>query len=104
MDMVKVMDMDMVFGSMPAKFIRRAVHNSTLDTSPSKPGRKAKWVMSTARFSFGCWCASEFTTPDDERVIQQSPLFEIGQQPRDGIVGRVAGVEQSRFDIGVVIP
>jgi len=41
----------------------------------------ASWVVAAA---FGRGCAPEFSAPDHQRVLQQTPLFQIRQQPGDG--------------------
>lgn len=48
--------------------------------------------------------SSEFAPPDNERVIQEASLFQIGQQGRGQLVGQRALRPHSPSDVAVVVP
>ena len=60
-----------------------------LDPAPRHPHGEAVAVVVAAGAGgiLGGRLAAELPSPDDERGIEQPPVFEVLQQPRDGPVG-----------------
>ncbi len=48
--------------------------------------------------------AAELAAPDDERVVEQSALFQVLEQARDRLVGRAAVLAVVVLDLGVGVP
>ena len=77
--------MDDVFNGRVAEFIRLAVSGSTFDSTASHPHAEALDVVVTAGSTLALehGCATEFTSPDDQRFVEHPALFEIlNQSPR----------------------
>lgn len=56
------------------------------------------------RIRFDHGCPAEFSTPDDERLVQEPAAFQIEDQRRAGLVGGFAVVADVAFDIAVSVP
>lgn len=78
---VDVIDMNLVDGGRIAYFIRLTVADASFDSSAGHPEREAVGiVIATGRLAgLGNWQAAEFSAPDDERLVQQTPLLQVGQ-------------------------
>ncbi len=48
--------------------------------------------------------AAKFPAPDDQRVVQQAALFEIGEQCRHWFIGAQAGFPHATLEIRMVVP
>ena len=45
--------------------------------------------MIAAQLIIQLWSATEFTRPDDQSSLQQSPLLQVGQQPGNWLIDRL---------------
>lgn len=104
---VKVVDVDGVFDGVVTEFISRSVGQARFHAAPGEPHSEGVRVMVAApcfprNLSHGS--ASEFSSPYDEGVFQQAPLFEVGQQCRSGLVGGEALALVLAVDVCVGIP
>jgi hypothetical protein len=55
-------------------------------------------------FSLTCHTAAEFATPEDERLVEQTALFEIGYKCGTGPIGVPAAGHTPGTQPSVVIP
>src|SRR4051794_36104132 len=67
---VQVVDVDLIFDSVPAELIRGAVNLAAPDAPAGQPHGEAKRVMLAAIVVLGGWGAAEFAAPDHQRVFQ----------------------------------
>ena len=74
-----IMDMNLIFDCMIAKFIGFSVAKASFDSSTGHPHRKALDVVVPTYFSFSLihGCAAKFSSPNDQGIIEHAPLFEI---------------------------
>lgn len=95
---LEVGDVDGVFGDVVADVVGGSV-GSGLDAAASHPHGEGVGVMVSAvvaLFEFGAdvvlhhGCAAKFATPDDEGAVEESTLFEIGNEASDGLVNLAA--------------
>ena len=101
---MQIVDMDLVLHRVPTELVGRAVDDAALHPAASHPHGEAERVMLAPVAAFAGRCASEFTAPDDERVIQHSARFEVLQKAGDGLVRRGAVVRQFLRQIAVLVP
>ena len=76
---VQIVNVDFVFDGVKSQFICFAVNEARLDTAAGEPHGVTVWMMVAPNlvgfgFALHHGRASEFTTPDDQRFIQQ-PAF-----------------------------
>lgn len=92
---VKVMNVDFILGDAESEIIGFAIGESPLDPTASHPDAKALSVVVSAGRGLGSRAgvvflhhgsAPELTAPDDERVVEKSSLFEVGEEARAGLV------------------
>lgn len=88
-----------------AHLIGFAVSDPRFDSSSGHPKGKGVGVVIAAEeghFSsvpvFLHRSSAEFTAPDDEGVIQHSPLFEVGEECGDGLVDGLALVDEAGIE------
>src|SRR5262245_48447971 len=74
---MQIVNVDSVFDGRETEFVGRAVADPALHASTGHPDRETVMVVIAAFLSFGCRRAAELATPDDERFVEQSALFEI---------------------------
>ncbi len=97
--------MDNVFDCVVAEFVRRSVSESTLEATAAQEHRKAFHVMIATRAAFVFLRhrrAAEFATPNDDRIVEHAPLFQVLDERRGGAV-HVGGVLADEFDEVVVM-
>src|SRR5439155_21866502 len=86
-----------------AHLIGGSVNDAPFDPASRQPGREAFGIMVATSRVLRPGRPAEFARPDDQRLVEQPALFQVGDQARDRSVGlpakgRVAG------DIVVGIP
>ncbi|MEY3459406.1 MAG: hypothetical protein RL215_2563 [Planctomycetota bacterium] len=74
---MEIMDMDAIMDGAEPEFVRFAPGHSTANTAPGEPCGEAIVVVIASGAIFGGGGASKFTSPEDERVFEQSALFEV---------------------------
>ena len=92
---VEIVDGGDVLFRLPAECIRGAMGMAALDAGAGEPGGKAFGVVVAAAGAFlESRHAAELSAPHDQRVLEQTALFEVAQQGGGGLVehGTVLGV------------
>ena len=74
---VQVVNMHFVFDRVPAELVGGAVHHAAADAAAGQPHREAEGVMLAAIVAFRGRRATEFATPNDQRVIEQPAGFQV---------------------------
>ena len=82
---VQVVYVDRVTGDVVGKRVGGSIGCAGSHTTTRHPDRKATWVMVAAKalagqFSLAVVSTPKFSAPDDERVFQQAPSFQISDQ------------------------
>src|SRR5262245_34179367 len=76
-----------ILNRVKSQFVGCAMSDSTLDSGSCHPDGKAeRVVIAPTPGAFHPRGASEFRAPDDDRLIQQSPLLQILEQPGDRLI------------------
>ena len=75
---MQVMDVDYVLDSVPAEVVGGAVDHASPYAAAGQPHREAERMVLAAVLSLGRWCATELTSPQDERFVEQPTGLEIG--------------------------
>ena len=101
---VQVVDVNLVFHRMQAEFVGFADDLSAFYASPRHPhGEPGRVVVATVPF-FTHRGASEFSTPDDQRFVQEATGLEVGHQTDDGKVDLSAKLGMVALHLGMAIP
>lgn len=84
--------MNTVFGDIISEIVCRAVIHTRLDACACYPHREAAWMMIAAiiitrQLALGIIGAAEFTAPNDQRILQQSVRFQVGDERITGGTG-----------------
>src|SRR5437773_3406338 len=102
---VQVMNGDLVFDGVEAILVGRAVNHSALDATTGEPNRKSvRTVVAAGGRALCDRRAAEFSGPDHKRLIKQSATLEVGEQPRDRLVGRQSHFCMTFFQLVVLVP
>ena len=86
---MEVMNVNLVLGGVVTKLVGRSVSHPGFRPTASHPHREAvRVVIAPPRFShhLGNGRAAELAPPDDQRVLKQPTLFEIGNQGRHRLI------------------
>src|SRR5438270_13824962 len=91
---VQVVDVDAVFDRVHAQLVGGAVHQAALHSAAGEEHGKARVMVIAAGlgtlFQLGVRSAAKLASPDDERVIEQTALLQVGEQRRRRLVGVLA--------------
>ena len=83
---MQVMNVHFVFHGRGAEFIARAVDRSAFDAATREPGGESLVIVIAPGVGVAVAIADRLTAklaaPDDERAVQQSALFEVGEKRR----------------------
>lgn len=106
---VEVVDVDGVADNVVAEFVGFTVRDATFHSATRHPDREATWVMIPAEVGLGEFAlavdgATEFARPNHKGVVEQAPLFQIGDESVAGLVGVEALTLNAIGQIGVLIP
>ena len=103
---VDVGDVVAVFDGVEAELVGRAVGDAPLDAAAGHPDREAERMVVAAVGSLRAGRAAELGRPDDDRLVEQAALLQIGQQPGDRLVdlGALRGVILPQVAVGVPAP
>ena len=101
---VEVVDLDFVFDGLVAPVVGCSVANPRFDAAPSHPGGEAEGVVVAPISALGEGGASEFAGPDDERFVEKSEFFQIGDQGGDRLVDGFAIFTVTVDEIVVLVP
>jgi hypothetical protein len=88
---LQVVHVDRVLGDVVAEVVGRAVGEARLDAAARHPAGEAARVMIAAVVGRGELAlrvvrAPELAAPDDQRVVEQAALFQVGDQRVAGAV------------------
>ena len=103
------MDMNGILGDIVAEVVGFAVDNTWLDASTRHPDRETTAVVisprtGTTQLSLTVDGSPELSAPDDERVVEQSPLFEVLDQRRDRLVALPCQSAMILLQVVVTVP
>ena len=106
---VKVKDVDGVLDDVIPEFARFAVDEVRLDPAAGHPNRETARVMIASvigggEFALGIIGASKFAAPDDERIVQQTALFQILHQGGAGTIRLEALLGDPFGQVAVLVP
>src|SRR5262245_48409533 len=102
---VKIMDMDLLFGSREAEVVGGPVGLASSDASPGHPhAESARIMVSPAVSALAGRRAAELAAPDHERFVEQASLLEIGQESGHWLVGFSAMERVVGMDVAVRVP
>lgn len=98
---VEVANVNDVFLGFVAEFVGRAVTEAGLYAASGHPHGEAfdMVIASGAAFALEHGGASEFASPDNEGVLEESALFEIGEEG----VGRLVRVLAADFHVFIEV-
>ena len=89
---------------MITELIRLAVDRAALHSAAGEPDTEAEGIVVTAVTALGKGCAAELSGPDNESLIEESALFQIPEQPGDGLIDLLGHVPVSFFETAVLVP
>ena len=89
---LEVVHMHRIFDDVVAELVRLPVGEAGLDAAAGHPDGKTAGVVVAAVIVFGELALrvvgpAKLAAPDDERVVEQAPLFQIDHQRGGGLVG-----------------
>ncbi len=98
---VEIRDGDWLLNRFISEIVGVSMRQTALDRAARNPQTESKLMMIASVFSLGHRRTSEFATPDDQRVLEQAPLFQIGQERGCRPVGFPANVAQTGLGVCV---
>src|SRR3954454_23931686 len=92
-----------------AELVGLAIDRAALDAAAGHPDGETARVMIAAEavgldFALAVRGAPEFAAPDDQRVVEQPALLEVGDERLAGLIDFLALVRQALGQAAVVIP
>ena len=106
---MEIVDVDRVFHNIIAEIVSFPINLATTTTSPRHPHRETAWMMVAAVVFFGqpplrINCPAKLTTPNDQRLIEQTPLLQILNQSITGLIDVTTLAGKPASHIRVRIP
>ena len=101
---VDIVDVGGAFDGALPDFIGGADSLTAPDTASGKPHGEAPGVVIATVTFLVKRRATEFPAPDDERVLQHAPAFEVFEEACDGFIGGFAPLAVIGFEVGVRVP
>src|SRR5439155_19088988 len=107
---VEVVDVHLVLDRLEAELIGGAVRVTSLDAPARQPdGKAVRVVVPPVGPGAGCLKlhggrAAELAPPENERVVEHSPLLQVLEERSDGLVRLAGKLPQVGLDVVVVIP
>src|SRR4051794_12723636 len=88
---LQIVHRDWILNHIVAQIVRCTIGDSRLDPAPCHPnGKTTRMMIATVtrgcKLSLAIFCPAKLTAPDDQGVIEQPALFEIGDQAVTGAV------------------
>ncbi len=89
---VEVMDADAAFDGTEPEFVGGTVSHAAADTGAGQPDAEAVVIVIATELGFAAiaqfdgWGSTELTAPEDEGVLEETALFEIGHEGGDGAI------------------
>src|SRR5438132_1489936 len=84
---VKVVHAHAVTCGFPANFVSFAVRDSTFHSATGHPDEKPVRVVVPTIAFFGDGHAAELATPNDESLVEETALLQIGEKGGDRLIG-----------------
>ena len=100
---MKVVHVDFVFDCGKAEFIGCPVGHATFNSTASEPNGEAVIIVVTTFRTLGYGGSSEFATPKDQGVFEESASFQIVDQSSDWLIHGLSFLGMVG-DILVVVP
>ena len=101
---MEIMNMNSATDASEAELVRLAVRVAGLEAATSNPNGKAKWVVIAASSIFLCVRrATELASPPNNRIVEQTTLFEVLEQRRNWLVDGFCVLRMFR-QIRVLVP
>src|ERR1035438_3508081 len=83
---VEIVDVASVLHDVGAQVVRLSVNRAAFDTAARQPRRVGLVEMASADGALRARRTPEFRGENYQRIFEQSPRFQIGQQARDRLV------------------
>jgi hypothetical protein len=102
---VEIVNMDGIGRDIETEVIGDAVDVAFFQTAASEPDAEAAVVMITtivAALDHGG--AAELAAPDDESVVEETPLFEVFDESGAGLIGSLAVFFDGFGEVTVLVP
>ena len=98
-----------VLDDIIAKLVGLAVDLAALGAAAGHPHREAAWVVVATvvilrESALAVDGPSEFSAPDDERIVEHPALLEVFDEGVAGLVDVLALAWHASADVGVVVP
>ena len=100
---VQIVNRDSVLDSLEAEFISGTIYNPGFDAATGHPHRISVGIVVTP-VTFGHRCTAEFTTPYNERLIQQSASFQISNESPGGTIHVRTASTVVLVNLSVIVP
>ena len=106
---VQVMDMHRFFDGLVAEIVGRAVDHASLDAAAGQPDGKAPVIVvatpaGSAVDHLDGRRPAELAAAENQRLLEQPALFEVGQQCRDPLIAVPGQVAMVFLDVVVAVP
>ena len=108
---MQVMDGNGVFGCLETKVIGGSVGRAPADPSPCHPKREPPMIVipplggpSPTLIHFDRRGSTKLARAENERFIQQSPLFEVDDQGRQALITLIGYLAMGILDVGMAVP
>jgi len=101
---VQVVHVQAILDRPQPELVGRADRLTATDAAPRHPHREPGRVVIAAIPLLGHRRATEFATPDDERLVEHPALLEVAEQRGDRLVGLLAQLGVILFDARVRVP
>lgn len=101
---VEVMDLDLVLDRLVSPVVGAAIGKPRFDAAAGHPGGEAEGVVVATVAALGEGGAAKFAGPDHERFVEQSELFEVGDEGSDRLVDGLAVLVVPVDEIIVLVP
>ena len=106
---MQVVNMDRIFSHVIAEIIRLSVTETGFDAPSSHEHREATRVMissclGTLEVALPRDSSTKFTTPNDQRILEESPLFQVMKQTCGRLVHIPTAVRALGGELLVMVP
>lgn len=101
---MQIIDVNLPIDAEIPEVIGGAMRHSALDPTPGHPHRESMMIVFAAISILSMRCSSEFSSPKNERVVEQAAGFQIGKQSCDGSVTDRTEISQAAGDPVVMVP
>ena len=106
---VQIVDVDWIIDDVVAEVVGLAVGQTAFDAAACYPEAEAAGMMIAAvvvvsQHALGVDGAAEFSAPDHQRAVEQTPLLEIADQRGGRPIDLARDLLQGLSEVRVVIP